>query len=202
MKRQRILWNTAAVLALLGAAGFGVSGMRFSGALCWAAALGLIVYAVLDRLAAEKPWARWCARALLALFCAGLAFFLVLEARVISGARGDADGGDAACAVVLGAGVDGTQPSLTLARRLDATLQYIADKPELPVIVSGCRGLGEDISEAECMARYLVAHGVAESRIWKEERASSTRTNFEFSLAMMDERGIAPDAPFAVVTSD
>lgn len=202
MRIQKILWYGAAVLALLGTACFGVSGMRFSGALCWAAAVALIVYAILDRLSARKPWAKWCARVLLALFCAGSAFFLFLEARVISGARGDVDGRDVSCVIVLGAGVDGTQPSLTLARRLEATLDYIADKPDIPVIVSGCQGVGEEISEAECMARYLTAHGLDAARVWKEEQATSTRTNFQYSFALMAERGVDPDAAFAVVTSD
>ena len=52
------------------------------------------------------------------------------------------------------------------------------------------------------MARYLSVRGVDEARIWKEEQASSTRTNFLYSLALMNERGFNKDAPFAVVTSD
>ena len=207
MKRRRISqilpWCAAAVLALLAAALRAVSGMRFSSALCAAACFGLAVYALLDVLSAERAWAKWGKRLLLALFCLGLAFFFYLEARVVSGARGGADRpGEVSCVLILGAGVDGTRPSLTLARRLDAVLDYLADKPGVPVIVSGCQGAGEEISEAECMARYLSARGVEETRIWKEEQASSTRTNFLYSLALMNERGVDAGAPFAVVTSD
>ena len=200
---QRILWWAAAALAVLAAALRAVPGMRFSSALCAAACLGAAVYALLAALSAKQAWAKWCARLLLTLFWLGFTFFLYLEARVVSGARGDADRPEGiSCVLILGAGVDGTQPSLTLARRLDAALGYLADKPGVPVIVSGCRGAGEDISEAECMARYLIARGVDESRIWKEEQASSTRTNFLYSLALMDERGLDAGVPFAVVTSD
>ncbi len=202
MSVQRVLLCAAAALSVLGAACLNISGMRFSGVLCWAAALGLIVYAVLDRLSAKRAWAKHAKRALLAFFCAGFAFFLALEAAIVFGARGDEGNGPVACVLVLGAGVDGVEPSLTLARRLDAALAYVADKPDVPMIVSGCQGLGEDISEAECMFRYLRARGVAEERIWKEEQASSTRTNFTFSLAMMAEHGIPADAPFVFVTSD
>ncbi len=200
--RQKLLWYAAALFAVLGTLCAGVSGMRFSGVLCWTAALFLIAYAILDRLAAQKAWAKWGRRVLLALFCAGFAFFLTLEAVIVSGARGDAEDGAVSCVLVLGAGVDGAQPSLALARRLDATLSYIADKPDVTIIVSGCQGLGEDITEAECMFRYLRARGVAQERIWKEERASSTRTNFLYARDMMAERGIDPRSPFAVVTSD
>ena len=200
---QKILWCAAAVLALLAAALRAVRGMRFSAALCAAACFGLAVYALLYALSAERAWAKWCARLLLALFCLGFAFFLCLEALVVSGARGGAGGPEeVSCVLILGAGVDGTRPSLTLARRLDAALGYLADRPGVPVIVSGCQGTGEEISEAECMARYLSARGVDESRIWKEEQASSTRTNFLYSLALMEERGVDKDAPLAVVTSD
>lgn len=200
---QKILWFAAAVLAVLAAVFRAVAPMRFSSVLCAAACLGLAVYALLRAHSSERAWARWCARLLLALFCLGFAFFLYLEARVVSGARGDADPPEeVSCVLILGAGVKGTQPSLTLARRLDAALAYLADKPDVPVIVSGGRGLGAEISEAECMARYLTARGVDETRIWKEEQASSTRTNFLYSLAMMDEHGVDAGAPFAVITSD
>lgn len=200
---QRILWRAAAAFAVLAAALSAVPAMRFSALLCAAACLGAAAYALLRALSARWAWAKWCARLLLAFFCLGFAFFLCLEALVVSGARGDPDEPEeVSCVLILGAGVDGTRPSLTLARRLDAALAYLADKPDVPVIVSGCQGVGEEISEAECMARYLTAHGVDGSRVWKEEQASSTRTNFLYSLALMDERGVDAGAPFAVVTSD
>ena len=72
----------------------------------------------------------------------------------------------------------------------------------MPVVVSGCQGQGEDITEAECMARYLIAHGVDASRICREELATSTRTNFTRTLALLPELGIDPAQPFAFVTSD
>lgn len=199
---QRVLWTITAVLAVLAALLRPIPGMRFSAALCWCACLFIAVYALLDAFSAGRTWAKWCKGILLVLFCAGFAFFCWLEARVIVGSRGDPAPRDVSCVVVLGAGVDGTQPSLTLKCRLDAALSYLAEQPGVPVIVSGCRGEGELISETECMARYLSAHGVSEFRIWKEEQATSTRTNFSNSLALMAERGIDATEPFAVVTSD
>lgn len=199
---QRVLWTIAAVLAVLAAVLRPVSGMGFAAVLLWAACLGIAVYALLDAASADRAWAIWCKRALLVFVCLGFAFFCYLEAQVIAGARGGRDTRDVSCVVILGAGVDGTQPSLMLARRLDAALTYLADKPEIPVIVSGCQGKGESISEAECMARYLAARGVDETRIRREEKATSTRTNFLFSIALMRERGLDPYAPYAVVSSD
>ena len=63
-------------------------------------------------------------------------------------------------------------------------------------------GAGEAISEAECMYRALVENRVPAERIWKEEQATSTRTNFAYSYALMRERGLDPSQPFAFVTSD
>lgn len=52
------------------------------------------------------------------------------------------------------------------------------------------------------MYRWLIAHGVEERRVWKEEQATSTRTNFAYSYALMRERGLDPSEPFAYVTND
>lgn len=202
MKKQKLLWRGAAVLAVLGACAFSVKGMRFSGLLLWGLCFFLILFASLERLQESKPWAKPAKRLLLALFGIGVLGFFVMEAQVLAGPGKRAEETDVSCVVVLGAGIDGTQPSLTLKSRLDAALAYIEDKPDVPVIVSGCRGVNEEISEAECMYRYLTEHGVDGARIWKEEQASSTRTNFTYSLALMRERGIEKDEPFAVVTSD
>lgn len=193
MKRA---WTAlAALFAALSAVLRAVPGMRFSAVLllCFAA------FCILQAFLARHP--RW-QRVLLALFCAGLACFAALEALVVSGSCRNAEGKDVSCVVILGAGVYGTEPSLMLKARLDAALDYLADRPALPVIVSGCQGRNEGITEAECMYRYLTARGVAPERVWKEERATSTRTNFAYSLELAAERGIDPAAPFAYVTND
>ena len=194
----RFLW----ILAALGVVFAIVPGLRFGALLLFCGAAFCAVLAALSRFAKTRRWAKICRNVLLIAFCAGLALFLALEGVVISGAKGDADDKPVRCVIVLGAGVNGTQPSLMLWSRLNATLDYIADKPDIPVIVSGCQGLGEDISEAECMYRWLTARGVDESRVWKEERATSTRTNFTYSYALMREHGLDPTEPFAFVTND
>lgn len=199
---RRGLWVLAAICAALGVVCAIVPGLRFGALLLFCATAFCGLMAVLSRLAETRRWAKVCRNVLLGLFCVGFAFFLVLEALIVSGARGDAGDTPASCVIVLGAGVNGTEPSLILWSRLNATLDYIADKPDIPIIVSGCQGPGEDVSEAECMYRWLTAHGVDESRVWKEEQATSTRTNFAYSYALMRQRGLAPSAPFAFVTSD
>ena len=67
--------------------------------------------------------------------------------------------------IVLGAGVNGTEPSLSLRTRLDAPLDYLEAHPDIPVVLTGGTGYGEEeISEAACMYDYLTAHGVGAGR--------------------------------------
>ena len=57
--------------------------------------------------------------------------------------------------IVLGCGVNGDRPSLMLTERLDAACDYLNTHEEVVCILSGGQGKGENISEAECMYRYL-----------------------------------------------
>ena len=201
MKRQKLLWNAASVAAVLGMALSRVSGMRFGAGLVWCAALVLIAYALLLRAEETKPAAKTLRRVLTLLLAAGCAVFAVLEGMVLRGARTRECAREAQCLIVLGAGVNGTQPSLMLKSRLDAALSFLEDKPDIPVIVTRGMGSGEEITEAECMARYLTARGIAPERILRETEATSTRENFAFSRVLMEQHGLG-DAPFAFVTND
>jgi uncharacterized SAM-binding protein YcdF (DUF218 family) len=40
------------------------------------------------------------------------------------------------------------------------------------------------------MFRYLSAHGIDESLIWKEEESTNTQENLTFSRALMEEKGL------------
>ena len=102
--------------------------------------------------------------------------------------------------IVLGAGVDGTTPSLSLWTRLDVALAYVQDKPGIPIVVSGSQGRGEEISEARCMYDWLTARGVPREQIILEERATNTEENIRYSLELLEERDVAGN--IAVVSSD
>ena len=56
--------------------------------------------------------------------------------------------------VVLGAQVQGDEPSLTLKKRLDKTLEFMQEHPDRTVIVSGGQGPDEAHTEASVMARF------------------------------------------------
>ena len=100
--------------------------------------------------------------------------------------------------IILGAQVRGRRITNSLKRRLDAALSYLETYPETQVIVSGGRGKGEDIPEAEAMAQYLIAKGVDSHRIIREDRSTSTRENFRFSRKFFD----AENSVTGIVTND
>ncbi len=93
--------------------------------------------------------------------------------------------------IILGCQVRGETPSQMLKRRLDAALEVLNDNPEAVCVMSGGRGNGEDISEAECMRRYLTAAGIDEARLYAEDKSTSTRENIAFSAEILENLGIS-----------
>lgn len=105
-----------------------------------------------------------------------------------------------ATAVVLGCRVYGERASLSLVERLEAAYAYLEENPAAVCVVSGGQGSGEDISEAECMYRWLVAKGIDEKRIYKEDKSTSTEENIAFSKEIIEENGLNEN--IAIVTSE
>lgn len=138
---------------------------------------------------------------LLILIAIGSGLFTVAEINVISQAR-TGDDPEAPYLLVLGAGVNGTEPSLSLFNRLEAAKEYLDKYPESTAIVSGGQGPGEDISEAECMRIWLEDAGIAPTRILTEDKATTTQENISYSLDMIAERGGDPKGEFAIVSSE
>ncbi len=95
--------------------------------------------------------------------------------------------------VVLGCQVRGTSPSLMLRRRLDTAYEYLAEHDEICVVVSGGQGGDEEISEAECMYRYLVSKGISEERIYIEDNSANTQENIRFSRKIIESEGLPSD---------
>lgn len=88
-------------------------------------------------------------------------------------------------AIILGAKVNGENPSLSLRYRLDAALDYANDYPHVQLVLSGGQGPGEHISEAEAMRRYLMENGIDEDRLLLESTSTSTYENILYSQEML-----------------
>lgn len=92
--------------------------------------------------------------------------------------------------IILGAGLRGSTPSRALYDRLNESLKLIASLPaNVDIIVTGGKGPGESITEAEAMKTYLVSKGVDEKRIIEENKASSTFENMKYSKDIIDKLG-------------
>ena len=105
-----------------------------------------------------------------------------------------------ATVVVLGCRVYGEKPSLSMTERLEAAYDFLMEHENAVCILSGGQGPGEDISESECMYRYLIQKGISESRLYKEEQSTTTRENLAFSQKLIEEKHLQPE--IAIATSE
>lgn len=122
---------------------------------------------------------------LTAACAAGWFSLLIVESRIISAMLPDSDR-KADCIIILGAQVKGTKITDSLRRRLDKSIEYLRRFPDTRVIVSGGQGPGEEITEADAMAEYLIRHSVDREQIIKEDRSTSTRENLRYSRRYTD----------------
>ena len=186
------------VLSLL--CGFVLPGVRFSGVLFFCLAVLSGVLSQMERMAEEPRWnvlrrIVWCGLSV------GLAVFLVVEGMIIS--HGETEPEEPVdVIIVLGAGVNGTVPSLTLQTRICAARDYMERYPEVIAVLSGGQGPGEEITEAQAMFRALTDAGIGENRLLLEERSTSTAENLAFSREILRENGFADDARMGIVTND
>lgn len=129
----------------------------------------------------------------------------VLCAALITGirlARCIPNQGSAPYLLVLGTTVNGAEPSIMLAERIEAAYRYLADHPEVICIPTGGKNPDATITEARCIANKLIAMGINESRIWLEEKATTTLENLQCSLALIEEKTGSKPESFAFLTSD
>ena len=128
-------------------------------------------------------------KALAALVLAGILVFAGLFGAVLYGSY-DHIQGDPRAMVVLGCQVmpDG-EPSILLRDRLDRALDYLEDHPDLTVVVSGGQGDNEPVTEARCMADYLMERGVEEDQLLLEERSHNTDQNLRYSRELLEAEG-------------
>lgn len=115
-----------------------------------------------------------------ALLAVVLAHFSWFEVNAIKAANSVPDD-SAKYMIVLGAKVNGTVPSLEYQRRIEKALEYAKDHKELIVICTGGQGNDENIAESVAAYNYLLEHGIEESRLFKEEKSTSTTENFLFA---------------------
>ena len=129
--------------------------------------------------------------------CLGLGLLIFLNALIFTKFDSD-DEDNLDYLIVLGAQMKNSGPSVALRYRLDATIDYMEKNKDTKCIVSGGKGPNEPVSEAEGMEKYLLEHGIDPSRIIKEDKSTSTKENFDFSMKVVDLK----DKKVGIVTNN
>jgi len=131
-----------------------------------------------------------------------LASFILIESLLLYNTK-DPVPSQVGYLIILGAGLNGDKLSWTLWERVDKGLRILQDNKDMKVVVSGGKGPGEWITEAEAMERYLVEQGIAKERIIKEEQSTSTMENFRYSRELLGQQtSYEPSEPVLVITND
>lgn len=195
-------WLCFAILCLLGGGILLLPSYRFSGWVILGIAAVVLCYQLLKLLSAHHG--KLCdvlRRILTVCICLVLVAALITGVLIVRTANNTSSEG---CdhLIVLGAGVNGSVPSLTLRERLDAAYDYLQNHPGTLCIVSGGQGPGEEITEAACMADWLVNKGIPPERILLEEQATSTQENLAFSLDLIEQQTGTRPKTVAVVSSE
>lgn len=193
----------ALILAIIFAIGLavylGLSGCRFLGLMIWAADGVIACYYLLSKI--KKTTGKIMIWILTILLGLGIAAATITGIAISKAEKGTPDP-QCEYLIVLGAGVNGTTPSLSLRERINAAYDYLDTHKDTICIVSGGQGSGENITEAQCMFNELTKMGIPESRIWLEEKADSTWKNIVYSLDLIEEKTGARPKEAGVVSSE
>lgn len=103
-------------------------------------------------------------------------------------------------AVVLGCSVKGERPSRVLSERLCAAYEYLNRNPKAMCVLSGGQGDGEEISEAECMYRYLTGRGSTGRDCFWRTGPRRRRKICNIPWELLQQHGI--DGPVTIITSE
>lgn len=136
-----------------------------------------------------KKAVRYIFRTLLIIYAVLVAYAATLSVFMIANMNDAPEKDSSRTVVVLGCQVRRDGPSLMLSRRIDAAYNYLSEDEKADCIVSGGKGDNEHISEAEAMYESLVNDGIAQSRIAKEDKSSSTYENLLFSKQLLEDNG-------------
>ena len=112
--------------------------------------------------------------------------------------------------IVLGAKVNGTEPSTEFSARISKALEYASigrelvdteNKHELRIIATGGQGEDEGAAEADVCARLLHDHGIPMLRILIENRSTTTRENLVNALEIIEANGGSASDKVLIVSS-
>lgn len=167
---------------------FLLAGYSFSALVCACLMGVLMFYNICYWLSPKYPKTTGVVKRLFTIIlCLGLLVVGATECLIIHASLGDKE---ESCEymLVLGAKVRPDGPSVSLMDRIKAAADYMQEHPEVIAVVSGGKGEDEPMTEARCMYEEIAKLGVDPSRIWMEEKATSTWENLHFALDLIEEK--------------
>ena len=196
--KANFAWIVSAIIFLLAALvfKFALVGYSMMACLCLFICVILVIFHFLKKFEMKK-----LTSVLIILLVVGCIAFTAIEIPILSSAKTDKNP-EAKYIVVLGAGVNGDKPSLSMINRLDAALEYLNTYPNSIAILSGSQGSGEDISEAEAMYVWLIDRGVSAQRLIKEENSTSTQENISNAIDIIRTRENTFNSRIAICSSE
>lgn len=132
------------------------------------------------------------------IITAAVIFTAVITTKMVISAHNPAE--KETTVIVLGCKVNPNGPSLSLLKRLEAAYDYLIRNPELSCILSGGQGSDEPVSEAQAMYDWLTKRGIAEKRLYLEDKSRSTYENLVFSKEIIKKEAL-PEA-ITIITND
>ena len=179
-----------------------MTGYSFTVLVLWCLIGILLFYNIVYLLRNRYPvGTRMVKRIFTCILCVGLIVVGLTEAVIIHASFGDPKE-HCDYVVVLGAKVRPDGPSVSLMDRIHAAADYLNAHPEVTAVVSGGKGTDEPMTEAQCMYEELIALGIDESRIWMEDKATSTWENLQFSLDLIENRTGTRPAKIGILSSE
>lgn len=205
MTAKKLRWAGQLVLAWAGLMLAVIpNGMRFTGYFLLGCLLVWSIGLFVCRWAEKSRAGKICRRVFFVGLTLGLAGLISIECLLLRYGEADNSALPVDAVIVLGAGVNGETPSAALWSRIQAAKDYLEKHPDVPVVLSGGKGGGENISEAEAMRRALQRNDeMWNARFLLEDQSVNTAQNFTFSKELLEEQGVDIEtAVIAVVTND
>lgn len=138
---------------------------------------------------------------ILSVFLIFFVLFIIVEWNIVSHQDGDKIPESVDAVLVLGCGLNGTVPSEMLLYRLQAAYSFLSENPDSIAVLCGGQGEGEDITEAECMRRWLTAHGINNDRLFLETKSVNTKENISFAACILKDQ-FPQTKEVAVISND
>jgi uncharacterized SAM-binding protein YcdF (DUF218 family) len=129
---------------------------------------------------------------------AALVLWIVGVAWQIAAYGGRHDPATADVAIVLGAAVQGSEPSPVFAARIDHAVDLYRGGRVRRIVFTGGLGAGDSLAEAEAARRYAIRAGVPDRRIAVETRSRITLDNLREARALLSSQA----APRVLIVSD